>query len=164
MTDRPAKEQNGRGSLVHYWLYGIMKAASQFGNQAVFLRVAQSAMFQRFFAASELRLPKEASVLEVCRAYTKSLIRNGIIEKGDVSFAQRDERIVGEIEESCPYRQTCTWVHGEGLPVYCFRATALTELLRITTKQEFDSRLESFGVPCRIALVPSHLEGSSDGD
>ena len=142
----------------------MIKAASQFGNQAVFLRVVQNAMFRKFFADSRFELRKGASPIEACRTYTNLLTRDGFVEEGDASFGQRDERIVGEIGESCPYRQTCTWVHEEGMPVYCFRAAALAEMLRITTKQDFEPRLESFAIPCRIALAPSHMEVSVDGD
>ena len=145
-------------------MYGMLKAASQFGNQAVFLRVVQNAMFRKFLATSQLGLRPGVSPIEACRTYTGFLTREGIVEAGDASFGQRDERIVGEIGESCPYRQTCTWVHEEGMPVYCFRAAALAEMLRITTKQVFEPRLEAFAIPCRIALAPTHMEVSVDGD
>lgn len=153
----PASAQ-GTQKLLDHWLWGMLKAAETLGSVEVFMRVAEEAALKRFFLMERRGFRPTTDPRATIIAYTQRLGAEGILDETDLTARTDGDKVHVEIGAKCPYRKTCTRRRDEEASVYCFRARALSEMLRITQAKHYDWRLESFGVPCQITLAPSHLE------
>ena len=138
------------------------KVTSLFGNAQLFLRTAEHEMLKKLFVTQKLDLSVSQDPATVCERYTKELDREGIMDNRDTVFRRDGNRVAVEIGTQCPYRQTCTWIQEEGLRIHCFRAVALTEVLRLVLDRDFEGKLDSFGIPCKITLSPTRLDVHRD--
>jgi hypothetical protein len=148
-----------RGLLlfIDFWLYGVIETAREFGNAKLFLRQIQEKSL-RAFRAETPPIKREKDPVKACTSYTKLLDDAGVYDATDAEFHADGDDVVGTIGESCLYRRTCTRVHESGKPVFCFRATALAEMLHESVGHDYDPDLSRFGTPCRIVLKPLSLE------
>ena len=156
----------GVRSLLANWLYGMVRAAEILGNDQVFMRTAEEESLARWRRSRPpARTPTPSSdPVDAAREYQRDLGREGFIDERDVRVQGAGGGLRVEIGASCPYRETCTWRHDEGRPVFCFRGIGTAETLRVATGRSFDVRLEAFGVPCKILLRPIELGDEDHGD
>lgn len=145
--------KDGLQRTVEFFLYGMLRAAESLGNVEPFLRIMEEEALRKFLLANLPTFKSPASALEGCRAYTAQLDANGLMDTSDTTIRGDEASIQAEIGERCPYRRVCTTRRDEGLPVYCIRGVALTEMLRIRLEADYSPKLEAFGVPCRIRLA-----------
>lgn len=144
----------GLQKFLNYWLYGCLKTAGELGNTKVFMRTIEQEALGKFIESEARDLQMAPDAETACRAYMKDLDRRGIMDSGDLVCQSQGDQLRVQIGAGCPYRRTCDWIHEEGAPVHCFRAVALSEMLRITLKQVNGWTLDAFGVPCTITLKP----------
>jgi hypothetical protein len=151
--------------FLDYWLYGVLETAREFGNAKLFLRQIQARSLRAFRsdAPQPSAFAQEKDPVKACVSYTKSLDNLGVYDSADATFQADGPNVIGTIGESCLYRRTCIRVHDSGKPVFCFRATALAQMLHDSVGHDYDPDLSRFGTPCHIVLKPLSLE-DSDGD
>lgn len=148
----PATKE-GVQRLMEFFLYGMLRAAESVGTVEPFIRMMEEEALRKFMLVNMPGFKGSPTALETCRSYTAQLEASGLMGVTDTTFRGDDASIRGEIGEQCAYRRVCTMRHDEGLPVYCIRALALAEMLRIHLDVNYSWRLESFGVPCRVRLT-----------
>lgn len=148
----PATKE-GLQRSTEFFLYGGIRAAESIGNVELFLRTMEEEALRKFLLANVPGFTGSASAIEACRGYSAELDANGLMDTSDTTFRGDDGSIRAEIGEKCAYRRVCTMRHDGGLPVHCIRALALAEMLRIRLDTDYEWKLESFGLPCRIRLA-----------
>jgi hypothetical protein len=153
----------GIRDFLDYWMYGVLKSARDLGNTRVFLRQVQEESFRKFMETERLELPPAGDPVSVIRAYSHDFDARGILGTDDVVIGGDRDDVRLEIGAGCPYRSTCRWIHGEGEPIPCFQAIALSEVLRRVCDEDFAWTLRSFGIPCAFTLNPTHMEAFRDG-
>ncbi|OGS60053.1 MAG: hypothetical protein A3K59_08970 [Euryarchaeota archaeon RBG_19FT_COMBO_69_17] len=144
--------KDGLQKMLEFFLYGMMRASDALGNTPLFLRSIEEEGLRKFMGVNMPRFHATDDAVQACRAYTAEVDAEGLFDGSDTSFRGTDDALVGEIGSDCIYRRVCTLRHDEGLPVHCIRAFALEEMLRIRLDEEYDWKLERFGVPCRISF------------
>ena len=130
----------------------MQRSADALGNAGLFMRSVEEEGLRKFLLINMPTFHASTDVTDTCRAYTKAVDQAGLYDGSDTSFRGDDQTVQAEIGERCVYRRVCAMRHDEGLPVHCIRAFALAEMLRIRLEADFDWKLTSFGVPCRITL------------
>lgn len=151
-------------SHLDYWLYGLVKVTTDLGNTRVFLRALQEEMFQKLLETRALEVSKEMDPVDILRRYNRQLDDRGILDADDVAYHRKGSQLNVTVGETCPYRVTCDWLHSDGIPLPCFRAIAMGELLRIVTQHAYPGRLSRFGVPCQLTFTRGALEEVDDGE
>ncbi len=154
----------GRQKFLNYWLYGVLKAAEELGNDRVLMRTIEQHTLTKFFAMEGVETLRSRDALSACKEYSEGLDARGIMDAHDTSFRADGNRVLATIGPLCPYRDTCTWIYGEGGRVHCFRGVAFAEMLRLTLKRDFQSSLDAFGVPCEVTIRPQLPEARSHGN
>jgi len=147
-----------------YWLYGIVKTASQLGNAGLFLRAVQEASIRKFLQEEHLAFRDVKEPIRILETYNEGLGQRGFLDADDIRYREAPEGLQVSIGESCPYRGTCNWISDEGGTVACFRAIAMGEVLRLVTQRSCEGALRSFGVPCQLTFKNHKLEAAKDGD
>lgn len=162
---RPASKDvpHGMRTFLDYWLYGVVKTAAELGNAPVFLRSVQEDSIRKLLQNEHLEFGGARDPIEILRIYDRHLDSMGILDRADVGYATDGAGLRVTVGGSCPYRSICNWIHEEGSAPPCFRAVALSEVLRIIAKRQYDGRLARFAVPCHILFQPVSLEAASDG-
>lgn len=159
----PANPDGAKTDL-DYWLYGIVKTASQLGNAGLFLRAAQEASIRKFLQEEHLAFRDANGPVQILKAYNERLDRRGVLDANDIRYREAPEGLQVSVGESCPYRSMCTWIHDEDGTVACLRAIAMGEVLRLVTRRSHEGVLRSFGLPCQLAFKNGRLEAAKDGD
>lgn len=154
----------GVQSHLEYWLYGIVKVSSELGNARAFLREVQEETIRKLVEDEDLSFPEGGDPLEVLQVYNRRLDERGILDADDIAYHGKGPHLTLTIGASCPYRGACNWLHEEHVPLPCFRANAMSELLRLAGRQSYDGTLTRFGVPCHLTLKRAALEASGHGD
>ncbi len=154
----------GLRSHLDYWLYGMVKVTASLGNTRSFLRALQEETIEKLVETQPLAVTKEMEPIEILRRYNRHLDDRGILDADDVACHKKGAALTATIGDSCPYRTTCNWLHQDGIPLPCFRAIAMGELLRLVTHHTFDAMLTRFGVPCHLTFMHIPIEEASDGD
>lgn len=155
---------DGVQKMFNYWVYGVLRTARSLGNWRVFLRSTLEEGVRSLVERQGFRTRAFRDAEDACRAYVSFMDGLGAHDATDTTIRAEGPRIRAEIGAGCPYRMTCTTVHDEGDAVLCFRAIALAAMLRLTLDQEVRWSLDSFGLPCRVTLVPPASEVTSRGD
>lgn len=154
----------GVQSHLEYWLYGIVKVSAELGNARGFLRAVQEETIRKLVEDEDLTFPEGADPLEVLKTYNRRLDARGILDADDIAYHRKGRDLTITIGASCPYRSACNWLHEEKVPLPCFRAIAMGELLRLAAHESYDGRLTRFDLPCHITLNRGSLEASGHGD
>ena len=160
---RPKDLPQGMRTFLDYWLYGVVKTAAELGNAKVFLRSVQEDSIRKLLQNEHLAFGDARDPCEILQRYDRHLDSMGIIDHDDVRYAADGAGLRVTVGASCPYRSFCNWIHDEGATPPCFRAVALSEVLRIVGKRHYDGRLTRFDVPCRLTLKPMEMEAVDDG-
>jgi hypothetical protein len=145
------------------WLYGVVKTTGELGNDRVFLRAVQEASIRQLLDRAGVTFDEVQAPLDILRAYDRHLDSLGIIDSTDVEYRAEDGRLCLAVGGSCPYRSACNWIHEEGTTPPCFLAVALSEVLRLAARRQYDGKLVRFGVPCQLTFNPMRTEASDDG-
>lgn len=145
--------KEGAQRLLDFFIYGMLAAAESLGNPQLFLRTVEEQGLRKFMLINMPRFQASNNATEACRAYTTEVDSEGLFDGSDTVFRGDDNEVRVEIGDSCVYRRVCTIRHDEGRPVYCIRAIALAEMLRIRLDANFDWKLHTFGRPCHVRLV-----------
>ena len=153
----------GIQTMFNHWVYGVLKTARSLGNWRVFLRSTLEEGVRSLLEAQAFPAHRFQSAEEACQAYVDFMDRLGAHDAQDTRIRGEGAKIRAEFGPLCPYRTTCTIVHGEGSSVLCFHAIALEALLRIILEEDVRWTLDSFGLPCRVTLTPSHEEVAAHG-
>ena len=127
------------------------------------MRTIEQEALRKFFESEGAKPAVASDAATACRDYLADLDRRGIMSASDAEVGAQGERLHVTIGETCPYRKTCGWIHDEGGAVHCFRAVAMSEMLRIALRRSHAWTLDAFGLPCEITLRPLHLEADDDG-
>jgi hypothetical protein len=145
--------------FLDYWLYGVIETAREFGNAKLFLRQIQEKSLRAFRAEVPApRREKQMDAVKACVSYTETLDDLGVYDSSDSAFRADGTTVIGTIGESCLYRRTCQRVHDSGKSVFCFRATALAQMLHDSVGHDYDPDQSTFGSPCQIVLKRISLE------
>ncbi len=151
-------------SHLDYWLYGLVKVTAGLGSTRSFLRAVQEETIEKFLQTQDLEISEDMDTVEILRRYNRRLDDRGILDADDVAYHRKDGALQVTVGRTCPYRTTCDWLHEDGIPIPCFRAVAMGELLRLVTHHPYDTKLSRFGVPCHIRFTRGALEEVHDGD
>jgi len=144
--------QEGLQRLLEFFIYGILRAADSFGNTPLLMRTVEEEGLRRLMDVNMPGFHESPDPLETCRAYTKAVDASGLFDGSDTVFRGDASGVEAEIGDRCVYRRVCTMRQEEALPVYCIRAAALAEMLRIRLEADFRWKLEAFGRPCHLTL------------
>lgn len=156
---------NGTGlqGFLDYWLYGVVKTAEELGNARVFLRAVQEDSIRKFLENERVSFGKPCDPLELVRSYDRHLDAMGILEASDIDYRTEGEALEMTVGATCPYRSACNWLNDDGATPPCFRAVALSEVLRIAGRRRYEGKLRTFSVPCRLTFSPIGMEATDDG-
>lgn len=157
-------DPEGAKTHLDYWLYGIVKTASQLGNVRLFLRAVQEESIRKFLKDNPIPFQEETDPVQILRAYNERLDRQGVLDAGSLQYEPDRDGFLVSVGSTCPYRSTCTWIHDERGTLACFRAIAMGEVLRIVAHRTYEGALDRFGDPCRLSFKLTHMEVSDDGD
>jgi hypothetical protein len=150
-------------TFLEYWLYGVVKTAGDLGNARVFLRSVQEDSIRKLLENEQLAFGTAQEPIEILRIYDGHLDSMGILDRADVRYEPDGVDLRVTVGASCPYRSICNWIHEEGTTPPCFRAVALSEVLRIVGKHHYSGRLERFDVPCQLTFKPNAMEATDNG-
>lgn len=154
----------GLRSHLDYWLYGLVRVTADLGNTRPLLRALQEATIRKLLGTQVLDLTDDLDAAEILRRYNRHLDHRGILDADDLAYHRRDGALEVTVGSTCPYRATCDWLHADGIPLPCFRAIAMGELLRLVTRRAHEARLARFSVPCHLTITRGSLEEVRDGD
>ncbi len=154
----------GLQSHLDYWPYGMVKVAGELGNTRSFLRSLQEATIVKLLDTQPLEVTRDMSPIEILQRYNRDLDDRGILDDDDVAYHKTGTAFTTTVGQTCPYRTTCDWLYEDGIPLPCFRAVAMGELLRLVAHHAFDARLTRFGVPCHLTFKRVAIEEDDDGD
>ncbi len=162
---RPGRDAASEGmrTFLDYWLYGVVKTSAELGNAPVFLRSVQEDSIRKLLENENLSFGGARDPVEVLRIYNEHLDGMGIIDAKDVRTRGDGDGLEVTVGASCPYRSVCDWIHDDGATPPCFRAVALSEVLRLASRRQYDGRLMRFDLPCHITLKPIRMEAPDDG-
>ena len=161
-SERDAASE-GMRTFLDYWLYGVVKTAGELGNAPVFLRSVQEDSIRKLLENENLSFGGVRDPVDVLRIYNEHLDGMGIIEADDVRTRRDGDDLHVTVGASCPYRSVCNWTHEDGGTPPCFRAVALSEVLRLACQRQYHGRLVRFDLPCQITLKPVRMEAANDG-
>lgn len=147
--------ERGLYKMLDFFIDAIIRAAESLGNPDLFLRKMEEEGLRKFMASNLPEFHATQDPAETCRLYSAALDSAGMVDTSDTAIREDGRAVRIEIGPRCVYRSTCTRRHDEGSRVYCVRAYALAEMLRIRLEKDYEPKLEAFGLPCRIRLKPT---------
>jgi hypothetical protein len=155
---------DGTRAHLDYWLYGIVETASQLGNAGLFLRATQEASIRKFLKEERLVFGDAKEPSQILRQYNERLDQRGVLNADDIQYREASDGLRLSVRTTCPYRSACNWIHDDGGTVACFRAIAMSEVLRLATRRSYEGILHSFGAPCQLSFKDDRLGAARDGD
>ncbi len=150
--------KEGTQRLLDYWLYGLVRSASELGTADLVLRKVEEAAVSRFIDRVRAEIKDARTAEEAVHRYLHALDRDGIMDRRDVTLRADEDRLHLRIGALCPYRTVCEWANAEQPLRRCFRVISLSEAIHCCTGHRYDGTLDRFGLPCEVTLFPSHIE------